>query len=577
MAFNFLKSQITVKQVLFPQQNRWPDSGRKYIIYGLVTLLAALIIATILLGSVPPVDRDALTHHLFVPKLWLQHGGIYEIPEIPFSYYPMNLDLLYTIPLYFGNDIIPKYIHYLFALLTTLLLYRHLKNRLGVEYGLLSALFFLSVPIIVKLSITVYVDLGVVFFTTASLLLLLRWAEENFKWRSLVLAGLCSGLAAGTKYNGIISIIALTLLTPMLYQRSAVGAKRSNGKAFLGGVVFAVAALISFSPWMVRNSALTGNPIYPLHNSLFQKLHQSNLNQLGNESADLTGALQQIGQQGGNAFIGRKILYNEPWWQTLLLPIRFFIEGKDDDPRYFDGKLSPFLLILPALAFLFRSSDTQRRREQNFLLLFSLLVFFFTFFQEAMRIRYIVSIVPALVVLSMYGLHGTLQSITTRCAKPLAKRIAFVAIAVFTPCSALWYNGQYIASQFAAVNPLPYLRGDVDRDAYITAFRPEYPIIQWLNARTTPHDRLICLFLGNRGYYMNFFPIFHTPYAGPLPFDQATSEYVLARADMLMTWLDNSVRKDASVTLPLPLAAPLHSASGYSVYVSSKDINNRQP
>jgi hypothetical protein len=34
----------------------------------------------------PPVDRDALTHHLFVPKLWLHHGGFYNIPEIPLSY-----------------------------------------------------------------------------------------------------------------------------------------------------------------------------------------------------------------------------------------------------------------------------------------------------------------------------------------------------------------------------------------------------------------------------------------------------------------------------------------------------------
>ena len=91
-----------------------------WLIGGLLLLLVGLVVATVLLGSVPPVDRDALTHHLFVPRLWLEHGGIHEIPEIPFSYYPMNLDLLYTVPLALGNDIVPKYIHYLFALLTAL-------------------------------------------------------------------------------------------------------------------------------------------------------------------------------------------------------------------------------------------------------------------------------------------------------------------------------------------------------------------------------------------------------------------------------------------------------------------------
>ena len=166
-----------------------------------------------------------------------KNGGIYEIPEIPFSYYPMNLDLLYTIPLYFGNDIIPKYIHYFFALATALLLYRHLAKRLGTQYGLLGALFFLSVPIIVKLSITVYVDLGVVFFTTAALLLLLHWAEKDFQLRFLVLAGLCCGLAAGTKYNGLITIVVLTLFVPIIYPAECTqGATKQQQGAPLGAL-----------------------------------------------------------------------------------------------------------------------------------------------------------------------------------------------------------------------------------------------------------------------------------------------------------------------------------------------------
>ena len=132
------------------------------------------------MGSVPPVSRDALTHHLAVPKLWIEKGGLIEIPSIPFSYYPMNLDLLYAIPLYFGNDIIPKYIHFSFALFTALLIFIYLKKRINTNYGLLGALFFLSIPVIVKLSINVYVDLGLIFFSTASLICLFKWIERRF-------------------------------------------------------------------------------------------------------------------------------------------------------------------------------------------------------------------------------------------------------------------------------------------------------------------------------------------------------------------------------------------------------------
>lgn len=110
---------------------------------------------------------------------------MYEIPAMVFSYYPMNLNLLYLMPLYFGNDIIPKFIHFTFALLTACLIFDYLRHRTNTIYLLLGAIFFLTLPIVVKLSITVYVDLGLIFFVAASLLLLLKWLENGFCVRFL--------------------------------------------------------------------------------------------------------------------------------------------------------------------------------------------------------------------------------------------------------------------------------------------------------------------------------------------------------------------------------------------------------
>ena len=84
----------------------------------LAVILAGLVVFMVILAWIPPISRDALIHHLAVPKLYLNNGGVYEIPFMDFSYYPMNLDLLYMIPLYFGQDIIPKIIHMAFAFLT---------------------------------------------------------------------------------------------------------------------------------------------------------------------------------------------------------------------------------------------------------------------------------------------------------------------------------------------------------------------------------------------------------------------------------------------------------------------------
>lgn len=537
-----------------------------------------LIFLTTLLGSVPPVDRDALTHHLFVPKLWLEHGGIHEIPEIPFSYYPMNLDLLYTVPLALGNDIVPKYIHYLFALLTALLLHRHIARRLGRVYGLLGAVFFLSVPVILKLSITVYVDLGLVFFTTAALLLLLRWAEEGFPWRWLVLAGLCCGLAAGTKYNGLIAVVALTLLVPVLYQHGAGEARQSNGRALLCGLVFALATLTAFSPWLVRNYLWTGNPIYPLHDRLFQQLASPGASReiaAGNDRDQH----QQAEAPRANVFVARKILYNESWWQALLLPVRFFFEGRDDDPRYFDGKLNPFLLVLPVLAFLFRPDETQRRREQVFLLAFTLLAFFFTFFQESLRIRYVVVIVPPLVILAMDGLRGLLGAVTARAGTGRSRTVAVVIVAVCVSGLMLAYNGRYLGEQFAVVNPLPYLRGEVSRDDYITAFRPEYPAIRFANATLPPDARVLCLFLGNRGYYMKFEPLFFRMDSAVihLLFEKDNEiTHLLLREDLTNNWLSNLESHDKIKIISQfdSSLIPIFAKNGYALFEIKKSSND---
>ncbi|MBW1682564.1 MAG: glycosyltransferase family 39 protein [Deltaproteobacteria bacterium] len=210
------------------------EKGIPFIRFVSAAALLLLGACVVLLSWVPPVSRDALVHHLALPKLFLRHGILADFPTMVYSYYPMNLDLLYMIPLRFGNDIAPKLIHFSFGLLTAWVLYAYLKSRLGRTYGLMAALFFLSTPVIVKLSTTVYVDLGVIFFSTAALLLLLQWAERRFRSRYLLLSAVCCGLALGTKYNALICLLLLTFLASVLrvrrlLERRWVGCALSHG------------------------------------------------------------------------------------------------------------------------------------------------------------------------------------------------------------------------------------------------------------------------------------------------------------------------------------------------------------
>ena len=446
-----------------------------------IFLLGLLIISTIILASVPPVSRDALVHHLAVPKLYLKHGGIYEIPSMSFSYYPMNLDLLYLIPLYFGNDIIPKFIHFCFALLTAGIIFNYLRRRQAKIYALYGVVFFLSIPIIVKLSITVYVDLGLTFFSTVSVISLLRWIESNYRLRFLIISAVSCGLAMGTKYNGLIVFFLLSLFIPFISSRYA----KDCGPGFLNsagrGLMFAFIALAVFSPWMIKNYIWTNNPVYPLYNQWF------------NPQDPVAGSPLSL-------FEVRNYIYNESWWQMILLPLRVFFQGQDGSPQYFDGRLNPFLLLLPAVGFLKSKKDPQPIRvEKKILLGFAVLFFSFAFFGSGIRIRYFCPMIPPLVILSAFGIEK-ITDLFREFGSPKLQNVGW-AIFPLIIFSSLGLNAAYIPSQYSYVKPFEYVTGTLTRDEYIEKHRPEYSAMKYIRRHLPEDANIMFIFMGNRGYY----------------------------------------------------------------------------
>lgn len=461
----------------------------------LLFAVAVLMVSIGILSWVPPVSKDALVHHLAVPKLYLQHGGIYELPTMPYSYYPMNLDLLYMVPLWLGTDIAAKFIHFGFGLLTACLLFWYLRKRLNTLYALFGSLFFLSVPIVVKLSITVYVDLGVIFFSTLALLLILHWAEHGFRFKYLILSGIACGLAMGTKYNGIVTCAVLGLMVPFLCARDGKGGKGHVVRPITLGALFVLIALIVFSPWMIRNAVWKGNPVYPLYDSFFKKQGG------GIKAEPLRGKSITIAPLGKTSlFTYRKIVYGERWWEMALLPVRIFFQGRDGNPQFFDGVLNPFLLILTIFAFFPRSKDPPELvREKKILLVYAALFFAFAFFTSALRVRYISPIIPPLVILSTFGLRNLMHA-AGRMKARVAGKLACALILLLTVCG-MAFNAWYLFTQFDKMRPFGYISGKVGRDQYITRYRREYPVMQYAN-RTLPLDAKISfLFLGKRGYY----------------------------------------------------------------------------
>jgi hypothetical protein len=461
--------------------------GSKTVAISLYAVITGILIMEILLSLTPPVSRDALIHHLAIPKLWLTHGGFYEMPWASFSYYPMNIDLLYLLSLYFKNDIVPKFIHLAFGVGIGVLVYRYLEKRLGRNWGLLGFLIFFSTPVVVRLSTTAYVDLGMVFFTTASVLAWITWQREGYKdLKWFILSSVCMGLAAGSKYNALIAWFFMNLMVVFYYSRDT----KKGLQAVKYGVVFFVITLLVVSPWFIKNYIQTGNPIYPLMNNLVRLLHHTA------ETGGGVIAATTDGSWSSSIFQRRDVMFGESFWETLFIPLRIFFQGKDSSPQYFDGVLNPILIVMLPFAFL----KNDYGRDRLYFLMFSVFFLLMACFLTIIRIRYILPIIPFLAILSVMGIRNLVEW-ADRLSKPTG-HIGIIMISSITVIL-ITFNFLYLKNYFYTIKPERYVFHQETRDEFLARNIGYYPAVKYINENLPDDSRIFFMFIGRQGYYLD--------------------------------------------------------------------------
>ena len=454
--------------------------------------ILSIAVSTGLLCLVPPTSRDALIHHLALPKLFLQAGSYFELPCMVYSYYPMTLDVLYGLALALGPDIMAKFIHWGFGLMTAILIYQYLKNRLSPLLGLAGAALFLSLPVVVRLSTTAYVDLGLMFFSFASLCNLMKWYEGAFRLKHIIWAGVYCGLAMGTKYNGFICFALTGLLVPWLWtQASEKCSKKRLGTAV---TVFILTSGLVYSPWGVRNMLWTGNPVYPLYENLRSEPYDpSCINAVKLEKSKLSGI---------SPIQYRRQIHKESWTAVALLPLRIFFQGEDNNAKYFDGRLSPLLFFLPLLAVVFSIVGVHPLGTENrALLLFSVFYIIIALLTSVVRVRYLGPAIPPLVVLSMVGINGFLQL-----SGVFGRLKGFIQLLVWLMIFGMGILGlgsciAYIYGQYELFTPLSYLSGQIDKEDYLEKRLPETPCMNYINSHLPADAKILYVYMGKRGYY----------------------------------------------------------------------------
>ena len=237
---------------------------------GMVVWSGTILAVSSLLLPVKVVSDGPIYHLLFAVRWW-KEGTLSLIPT-PFGenaapYFPAVGDLWLTwLTVGWGGDRPARLGQVPFLVLAALAVVA-LSRRLGAGLGAstLAACWFVTSTPLFLFSFEPNVDTIFVAGYLMAAYFGLRYALRDGGAETLILAGLASGGAFGTKAPGIVFVIPfLSLMALVILARAETWPRRFSQLILLG---LATAAMPGY--FLGRNAWLTGNPLYPLHVEAF--------------------------------------------------------------------------------------------------------------------------------------------------------------------------------------------------------------------------------------------------------------------------------------------------------------------
>jgi hypothetical protein len=239
-------------------------------------LMPLLAIATIgamfppgMLWSDEPHWYDVVEYHLQVPREWFEAGRIVSLHHNVFSYFPFNVEMHYLLAMHLHHG--PWAGMYTAQLMHTamcaLSIIAVIALAGGGARGTVAAVLAGAVPWTMLLAAVPYNEGGTLLFG----ILAIGWALRAASPRQFALAGALAGFAIGCKLSNA-PLLAVGVPLAMLlvnWKRTktmpdAPLHQRSGPRnTLIHCAIFLIASLAVLSPWLIRNWAWSGNPVFP--------------------------------------------------------------------------------------------------------------------------------------------------------------------------------------------------------------------------------------------------------------------------------------------------------------------------
>ena len=232
-----------------------------------VAVIAVVVVLT--LAPLPGLSPfyDQLHYHLGFPYQWLRHGRIATWPREVYSFLPADMSLLYAYALATLGPWAAQATHWWMGALAVAGTGLIARAAAGPRASWWAAAILAAAPAVMTVSTWAGADLGAAAFGVAAWLMLLTAKPPGPASRRVgywLLAGGLAGAAAGCKYLAL-ATVAVPFLLAVAALAPAPGWRGRARAALLG----ATGLLAALAPWLVRNAALTGNPLYPYLGRLF--------------------------------------------------------------------------------------------------------------------------------------------------------------------------------------------------------------------------------------------------------------------------------------------------------------------
>lgn len=226
-----------------------------------------VLLVTVVAGLAPVTggwENDAVAYHLLGPKVWLREAFIRPVADNCHTAFPPILEVMFGAMMSVGGERAAG-----FSAVVTLSLFLlaigavALRAGLGARGAWWTAALAATMPAIYVGSHTAFVDV----FYASLVLAAARIGFDAERGAEFLAFGLFSGFAIGTKYTGVLAVVALLACLCVLVLR-----KKSEAGLAHVAMAAGVAALAGGGAYL-RNWVLLGSPIYPPPEFLLHFFH----------------------------------------------------------------------------------------------------------------------------------------------------------------------------------------------------------------------------------------------------------------------------------------------------------------